>query len=249
MQQSFIPQNGNNMPIHSPLVPDPIIPYTCKDSRTVSILCELDTDIIKKYLSPTPFNFVSNTASIYVNDFTSSPELPYMDAGIIIEVEYRGLMGGYFLFEYEDNDASIATGRELWGYPKKYADISLHRDGDFVTGKVVKKGVTLIDINCILSPTTADFQRINIFPHLNIHTIPNPDRSGIFSQRIISRDNSEDCTLLSEELGRGSATLKSISTDPLEDFTPKNNIGATYTVTDFTAGPVNGWGKVLKTII
>src|SRR5699024_5319387 len=159
-------------------------------------------------------------------------------------------IGGYYLFEYEDDDAAVATGRELWGYPKKLGHMTLKKDGNIIKGTASRRGVTLIEIECDLSKTVEeDIPKLQVFPHLNIHTIPRPDGPGIFSQRIIARDNSMDCTLLSEEFGQVTVKLRSGETDPLGELSPVKVFGGGYSVSDFVAGDENGWGKVLDTII
>lgn len=247
---SFEVKKGNNMPVQSPLIPDPLIPYSCSESKTLFAMIEVEEDIIRKYLEPTPFEYVNNLAMVYVNDFRKSEKLPYMDGGIIIQVRYKDIVGGYYLFEYEDDDSAVAAGRELWGYPKKLGHMTLEKKGDIVKGTASRKGKKLIEIECDLSKeVNKDFPRLKVFPHLNIHTIPKPDGPGIFSQRIISRDNSEGCKLISEELGEVKVKLFSSKTDPLGEFSPVKVLGGGYSVTDFLAGEINGWGKVIDTII
>ncbi len=96
----FNVQNGNNMPIQSPLIPDPVVPYACSESITLFAMIEVEEKTIRKYLEPTPFAYVNNLAMVYVNDFTKSEKLPYMDGGIIIQAKYKDIIGGYYLFEY-----------------------------------------------------------------------------------------------------------------------------------------------------
>ncbi len=246
----FNVQNGNNMPIQSPLIPDPVVPYACSESITLFAMIEVEEKTIRKYLEPTPFAYVNNLAMVYVNDFTKSEKLPYMDGGIIIQAKYKDIIGGYYLFEYEDDDAAVATGRELWGYPKKLGHMTLEKKGSIIKGTASRRGEELIKIECDISKKiSVDLPRLKVFPHLNIQTIPKPDGPGIFSQRIIARDNSADCKLLSEELGEVKVELFSSETDPLGEFSPVNVLGGGYSITDFLAGEENGWGRVLDTLV
>ena len=87
-------QKANNMPVQSPLVPEPMVPYSCKNSRTVYAMCEVNEETVRRHLAPTPFEYVSNLCMIYVNNFLESPELPYMDSGIIFTVKYKDMYGG-----------------------------------------------------------------------------------------------------------------------------------------------------------
>lgn len=248
-----VPKNysGNNMPVQSPLVPNPLVPYYCKNSTTASVLVEFETDSIKRYLTSTPFDYVDDYALIYVNDFRGSEKLPYMDGGIILHSRFENVTGGYYIFEYEDNDAAIAAGRELWGYPKKFGKMTLDRRGSEIQGRASRNDEELIRIRIDLSQSTNTdpVPEFSPFPHLNIHTIPNPDGPGIFSQRIISRDNSMDCTTISKEFGSAEVDLFSTVEDPLGDLVIKKVHGGIFSVTDFAATNENGWGTVISTLV
>ena len=106
-------QSGNNMPMQAPLIPDPFVPYRCPDNATLSVFCRTDRAVLDDFLAPTPFEAAGDIIVAYAADFTRCDKIPFMDGGIIVPVIYEGTPGGYFLFEYEDNDAAIAAGRDL----------------------------------------------------------------------------------------------------------------------------------------
>ena len=242
-------KKANNMPVQEPLVPEPMVPYSCKNSRTVYAMCEVNEETVRKHLAPTPFEYVSNICMIYVNNFLESPELPYMDSGIVFTVKYKSMYGGYYMYEWEDNDAAIATGR-YWGYPKKYACMTLEKDGDIIRGTTTRKGVKLIDIELDLSKSVKDVHVLHTtFPHLNLLTIPNPDGPGIFSQRVTARDNSSTCKTLSNLHGEAKVTLNCSPNDPIGDFMPVKVMRGGFSITDFLATMENGWPKVIDTLI
>ncbi len=239
-------QNGNNMPLQAPLIPDPFVPYRCPRNRSLNAVCQGDPEVLKAYLANTPFTLADDRFLVYVSDFTNCDKIPFMDAGVVIPVEFEGRTGGYFLFEYEDNDAAIAAGRDLWGYPKKYGDILLEERGDRVTASVTRKGVPLITINCTLDGAPAP--ALKTTPHLNIHVQPAPD-GGILNKRVIARDTSPDFQLTSNRSGSATVSLGSIATDPLTPLQPLALLGASYVIGDFFATETNGWGKTIATLV
>ncbi len=239
-------QNGNNMPLQAPLIPDPFVPYRCPRNRSLNAVCQGDPEVLKAYLANTPFTLADDRFLVYVSDFTNCDKIPFMDAGVVIPVEFEGRMGGYFLFEYEDNDAAIAAGRDLWGYPKKYGDILLEERGDRVTASVTRKGVPLITINCTLDGAPAP--ALKTTPHLNIHIQPAPD-GGILNKRVIARDTSPDFQLTSNRSGSATVSLGSIATDPLAPLQPLEVLGASYVIGDFFATETNGWGKTIADLV
>lgn len=242
-------QKANNMPVQAPLVPDPMLPYSCKNSKTVYAMCEVDENTVRRHLASTPFEYVNNLCMIYVNDFMESPELPYMDSGIIFTVKYKNVYGGCYMYEWEDNDVAIATGR-YWGYPKKYACMTLKKEGSMVKGTTTRNGIRLIDIELDCSKPVENIPKLQaVYPHLNLLTIPKPDEPGIFSQRVTARDNSSTCKVLSNEYGEVKVTLNCSPNDPIGDFAPLKVLGGGYSVTDFMATLENGWAKVIDTIV
>ena len=58
----------------------------------------------------------------------------YTESGQVIPVTYNGEHGSYVHSMYLDDDAPIAGGRELWGFPKKLASPKIVHEGDVIVG-------------------------------------------------------------------------------------------------------------------
>lgn len=58
----------------------------------------------------------------------------YTETGQVIPVRFGGQHGGYVHSMYLDDDAPIAGGRELWGFPKKLASPKIVHEGEVVVG-------------------------------------------------------------------------------------------------------------------
>jgi len=63
----------------------------------------------------------------------------YTESGQVIPVRFQGQAGGYVHAMYLDDEAPIAGGRELWGFPKKLASPSLAVEKDTLLG-ILKYG-------------------------------------------------------------------------------------------------------------
>ncbi|MDP3342162.1 acetoacetate decarboxylase family protein [Frigidibacter sp.] len=239
-------QNGNNMPVQAPLIPDPFVPYDCPDNATLSVFCRVDPALLKRYLAPTPFEPRGDIVVVYASDFTNCRKAQFMDAGIIVPMTFQGQPGATYLFEYEDNDAAIAAGRDLWGYPKKYAEISLKTEGDTATASVVRRGTEILRIEADLSQPH-EFQTVRTAPHFHLHVQPGPD-GKVLSRRVIKRDTSPDFQLKSSRTGTARVVLASLPADPLAEFMPQHILGAVLTRGDFYATEENGWGKTVLTM-
>lgn len=241
---SFKISNGNNMPVQAPLIPDPFVPYQCPGNVTLSVLCRSDRALLEDYLAPTPFSPLSDLYIVYASDFSNCDKVPFMDAGITIPILFEGTEGVTYLFEYEDNDSAIAAGRDLWGYPKKFADIELMLDGDKAKAAVVRQGTAILSIAADFS-TERTFDMPKLAPHFNVHVQPGPD-GKVLSRRVIRRDTSPDFQLARNRLGMAEVDLKSLPQDPLGAFQPKEVLGAMLTQGDFFATEENGWGQTVR---
>src|SRR5690349_20865839 len=101
---------GNSMPVQSPLIPDPFVPYQCKNNKILSVVCRGDRKVIDRWLKPTPFESVDDRYIVSIADFSNCDKASYMDAAIVLPIKFRNKFGGYYFFEYENNDSAIAAG-------------------------------------------------------------------------------------------------------------------------------------------
>ena len=186
---------GNNMPVQASLVPHPFMPYHCPGNRSVYAVCRGDEGALRSLLEPTPFDYVEDRFVVSVTDFSNCDKVPFFDAAIVMPVRFGDLTGGHYVFEYEDDDRAIAAGRELWGYPKKQASISLDRKGDLVCGSASRHGTTILEIELPLEFAVKALEKPDILPHLNLRTIPAPDGPGTTLRQVIARDTTPDFVL------------------------------------------------------
>ena len=242
---------GNMVPVHSQDIPDPAM-YTCKDCATLSVYCRAKDGVIKDCLRDTPFEFVSNDFVVYVSDMTQAcfEVGGFYDMGLIIPVRYGDVIGGHYLYEFESEDYGIACGREIWGYPKKFADGMLEEKDGKVIAAGIKRGVEIIKLEVDFNkPVQKPLPDIKLIPHIQLQTIPAADHHGIYSQRICARDTSADYVGKRAEQGAGKATLRSVVRTPIGDFDPEEVYGATFTVGDTASTEEHGWAKILAVLV
>ncbi len=250
-----VPMDGNNVPVQRPLIPSPFVPYQCKNCRHVNVFAKVEPELIKKYLAPTPFEYVDNTILVYISDFKNTDShngsnYGFWDAGLVIPGRYKDTVGGVFLFEYEDVDFSIAAGRELWGYPKKYADVSMAESLDRVVCSAKKDGIEIIHLELDLSSEcTVKKPDTKFAPHLLLHTFPNDIGPGILYQRVIGRDTNPDFVTKYLKTCNASMVLKNCGADPLDEFASAEVICGTFQKGDYFATEENGWSFYLGTTV
>ncbi|MBX9597783.1 MAG: acetoacetate decarboxylase [Burkholderiales bacterium] len=132
MNIAEIKQSAFAMPLTSPSALQ--IDYKFKNREYLIISYETDYDALQAIV-PEPLKVISNVVKF---EFMKMPDAhgfgSFTEAGQVIEVEFEGKEGTYSHMMFLDNLAPIAAGREIWGFPKKYANPKLEIDVDTIVG-------------------------------------------------------------------------------------------------------------------
>lgn len=112
----------------------PAGPYRFINREYLIITYKTAYDKLAQFL-PDPLKPISD--EIYF-EFIRMPDSSgfgnYTEAGQVIPVEYEGTQANFTVSMYLDDFAPIAAGREIWGFPKKYAKPVLEVDCDTLLG-------------------------------------------------------------------------------------------------------------------
>src|SRR5699024_7665209 len=104
------------------------LPYQYKDVLKLSIYCRVSKDVLSALL-PDTFVVADEMIEAFFMDSLDIEGLdPYQESGIVIPCRYKDVHGAHVAFEYVTSDDSLCVGREIWGYPKKLAHVSLEED-------------------------------------------------------------------------------------------------------------------------
>jgi acetoacetate decarboxylase len=105
----------------------------------------------------------------------------FMETGLLVQCIFDNPetkeeeVGVYFSFNYVDTDVAQASGREIWGYPRKLADISLKWKGDTITGAAKRDDTTLWKATCKMDD---EGEWIDSGPNINAKVIPSVTGKG-----------------------------------------------------------------------
>src|SRR5204863_2216984 len=135
MAKKTIP-NEFNMPVPRWIRSYPAGPYRFINREFFIITYETDPDMLQAILPPgleliepvVKFEFIRMPDSTGFGDYTES--------GQVIPVSYKGEKGGFTHAMFLDDEAPIAGGREIWGFPKKLAHPSLKVINDTLIGRL-----------------------------------------------------------------------------------------------------------------
>jgi len=231
---------GYSMPAASSLYPPP--PYFYKDNVSINIVFRTTPEALQTLvphpLLPNPGNFVF----LYVGEFNvdSPVKVQYQEAGIGVPVLFNGKPGNYFVYLYLDLVGAIIPGREIWGWPKKDADIRFFVEKEEFQASVHRDGVEIIraSVNAAESvtpiPTSVDI------PSINLKIIPSVKRNHIPD---VLQLTSATGTSVKKALFRGEAALSFASSpsDPLGNIPILEIISSEQSVDDMSLD----YGEVL----
>jgi len=131
-----------SMPAASPSYPH--LPFRFVDREYMIVIYESDPAAIREAvpepLDPDPSNQVLYE---WIKMPDSSGFGDYTESGVVIPCSWKGQPCNFVAQMYLDDDPPIAAGREIWGFPKKYAHPKLEVYEDTLTGTLVYAGQTV----------------------------------------------------------------------------------------------------------
>ncbi len=233
MNVNDILKTSFSMPIHSPAYPKG--PYRFVDREFLVITYETDMDALKAVV-PEPLKIVKP----YVNyEFIRMPDSngfgSYTESGQVIQVSYNNEQGSYVHGMYLDDLSPIVAGRELWGFPKKLAGVSLRVEADTLVGKL-----TYGDIDVAIGtmgykywPLDAESCKKALeMPSFLLKIIPHVDGSVRICELV--RYQLQDIVVKSAWSGPAALQFFSHALAPVVDLPVRKIISASHILTDLT---------------
>ena len=134
MRADEVRERAFAMPLTSPAYPPG--PYRFIDREYLIITYRTDPAKLRA-LVPEPLE-IDEHEPLVKYEFIRMPDSTgfgdYTETGQVIPVSFRGRKGGYTHCMFLNDEPPIAGGRELWGFPKKLANPTLHTEIDTLVG-------------------------------------------------------------------------------------------------------------------
>lgn len=224
---------------------------TCPGMRSLSIYVKGVRSELQKLLEPTPFLLADDRFVISIADFSNHSHFSYYDAAILLPVSINGVQGSTYYFEYEDNHETVASGREKWGYPKKFAHISLQEQADSVRGEVSLGGESIFSVDFTFDDgvSNAAWEDYQVYPHLQVRAISEVSGPSFTQFDVIARDTSKDYELISRRFGSAAVQLgEQIGLDG-QALTVAEVLGGEFSIGNFSATLENGQARIITSLI
>ena len=223
------------MPLTNPSYPRG--PYRFINREFLVITYRTDMEALRRVV-PEPLEI---TEPLVKYEFIRMPDSTgfgdYNESGQVIPVTLNGVAGGYVHSMYLNDEAPIAGGREIWGFPKKLADPSLMVEKDTLVGKLNVGSIqvatgTMGYKHEALDPATV--LKSLATPSFLLKIIPDVDCSPRICELV--RYYLEDVTVKGAWRGPAALELRPHALAPVAALPVLEVVSAVHLLTDLTLG-------------
>ncbi|HYA80607.1 MAG TPA: acetoacetate decarboxylase [Methylocystis sp.] len=224
-----------SMPLTSPAFPRG--PFRFYDREYFIITYRTDPQALERIL-PAPLTFDEPLVKFeFIRMPNSTGFGDYTESGQVIPVKFNGRSGSYTHAMFLNDGAPIYGGRELWGFPKKFAQPSLRVHQDALVGTLdygpvrVATGVMgfkyrPLEADAVAKSMSAPNYLLKIIPHVD------------GSPRILELVEYylEDISIKGAWSGPGSLELFWHALAPIAELPIQDIVSTTHIVADLTLG-------------
>ena len=235
MNIADVKRNAFAMPLTSPAFPPG--PYRFKNREFLIVSYRTDPDALRAVV-PEPLQI---TDAIVKYEFIRMPDSTgfgdYTESGQVIPVTFDGVAGGYVHSMYLNDEAPIAGGRELWGFPKKLAAPKLTVETDTLLGTLDYGSVRVATATMGYKHSALDTEQVKagmLAPNYLLKIIPHVDGSPRICELV--RYFLEDVTVKGAWTGPAALELAHHALAPVARLPVLEVISGTHILTDMTLG-------------
>ncbi|HZB89893.1 MAG TPA: acetoacetate decarboxylase [Stellaceae bacterium] len=235
MKQSEIRERAFAMPFTSPAYPRG--PYRFINREFLIITYRSDPEKLRAVV-PEPLELdepVVRYEFIRMPDSTGFGD--YTETGQVIPVTFEGRKGGYCHCMFLNDDPPIAGGRELWGFPKKLANPTLHTEIDTVVGTLDYGPVRVVTGTMGYKHQALDAKQVATAlaaPNFLLKIIPHVDGTPRICELV--EYYLEDITVKGAWTGPATLALNPHALAPVAELPVHEVVSALHILTDLTLG-------------
>src|ERR1700726_3261631 len=228
-------RNAYSMPLPNPSFPPG--PYRFYNREYFVITYRTDPEALAAVV-PEPLEV---TDSVVKYEFIRMPDSTgfgdYTEPGQVIPVRLNGEDGAYTHAMYLDDDAPIAGGRELWGFPKKLAKPKIEVETDVLVGTLHYGSVLCVSATMGYKHRSVDHDTVlkgMKAPNFILKIIPHVDGTPRICELV--RFHLEDITVKGAWTGPAALDLCSHALAPVAELPVLQMLSAKHVVADLTLG-------------
>lgn len=232
---------GPSIPVDAPYYQSP--PFYYRDARAMTVMFETDPDAAAAILPEGLELPVPSMAALLVVHYPTSTLGPYNEAILGLRCGWQGEDQFYVAQIVLDSVPPLVAGREIYGYPKKMAQIELSHDQEFMRG-TVERPAGLRLVTAAMRPERPVPAADDSGPStLSLRVIASPEEGQPPSLAELIQVPNTDWRI--HETWSGPATLSfdaESALDPWHALPVRQVVGGTYSRYDFTLP----YGRVLR---
>jgi len=230
---------GYSMPADAAAYQRP--PFYYRNTRSIAVAFETDLEAALEAL-PAPLALTDPaTAILSFYEYPWTTFGPYNEAILSLLVEHRGRPMNYIMHIAVTTEPPMLAGREIWGFPKKLAQIEFKNDRDMICGTLERPAGIRLASAIVRPERPADNGHSAAQAPVSLRLIPSPEENGRPSCAELIETLAE-VRVIEAWTGVGSiAFAESSRLDPWNRLPVKRVIQASYTLSDMTLG----FGKVI----
>ena len=216
--------------------------YDFYDAEMLTVFWETKPEIVKRLL-PDPLKPAKKPIALaFVANYPRTNfGVSYLESALFLRAEFNGEEGNYCLAMPVTNDMALILGREMFGYPKKIANINFNRREKDVKGLTERHGVRFFEVKAKLTGklNTEDAPSIlaqvfsvgstSMVTTFNFKYFPAPEGNGFdFHPRLVREEVEFRPSVI--EVGEAEILLRPSKYDPWVEVEIVRVLGAIYTV-------------------
>jgi acetoacetate decarboxylase len=208
--------SGYSIPIAAPLYGP--LPYLYRGCPQLLVPFRVAPGVVRR-LVPEPLEpNADDMMFLMIGQMNSDEFGTNREAFLAIPSRLGALSGNFAVALYLDNDAAIASGREVWGWPKKAADFAIADTGATVTATATRHATEIIRARLdVEGPAEPDDLRLDP-TWFNAKLIPSIVAGAPPEVMQITSTTLENVRVTDARRGRASLEFGSTVTDPLAEL-------------------------------
>ncbi|MBV7339813.1 acetoacetate decarboxylase family protein [Chloroflexi bacterium TSY] len=232
-------EEGYAMPAHRPYYPP--LPTYYRDVRFQLVYFRAEPDRLRNFL-PEPLEPADDGLCVAfgIDVPFSSSYGPFHESGIQIKCAFHDQSAFFNSHLYLDNVPAICSGRERWGAPKEYADVSFEQQNNLLVSRTIKDGVNIMTLTSEIGAPVEPDALIPMFPSYRLKLIPRADGPGSAVKQLVEA-SPQDVTTHLLYSGSGTVAFAATANSDLRPFGPVEEVAAFYQISSYT----ESYGRVV----
>jgi acetoacetate decarboxylase len=212
-------------------------------ARMLGVLFEAKPEVTASLLPPPLEQADQPGGLIFIADYPVTNLGPgYREGALFIRCKYRGESGSYCLSMPITSEPRMHNGRDVFGFPKKMANIHLEKAANRAHGWVERGGIRFVEIEVTLTGTIPELPPMG--PTFLFKAMPRIDLTPGFDGPVLLAAQRTEIVARSVEIGTADLTLRPSAQDPWAEIEGLKVTAAFYLESDNTMLP----GKILAEV-